>query len=180
MIDPSVGLALTESRVNTSEPITGVYFYGESWFPLNEVFGIPSTCLLTLKGGAGSGFFAFIGKREGVETDAVFIGCKQLYGVEGTVLCALEARGTMTIFGALAINPVDLPLIPLAGSPPEDGIFGLAKSIADSLINGTYVIRGEGTFDLEFGWCPACVSLSRSIGLTWTMSPPKASLGVSF
>lgn len=67
MIDPSVGLALTESRVNTLEPITGVYFYGESWFPLNEVFGIPSSCMLTLKGGAGSGFFAFIGKREGEE-----------------------------------------------------------------------------------------------------------------
>ncbi len=177
MIDPSVGLALTESRVNTLEPITGVYFYGESWFPLNEVFGIPSSCMLTLKGGAGSGFFAFIGKREGEETDAVFIGCKQLYGVEGTVLCALTARGTMTIFGALAVNLGELPLI---GSPPEDGIFGLANSIADSLIGGTYVIRGEGTFSIQLGWCPTCVKLSRSIGLTWTMSWPKAKLGIDF
>ena len=177
MVDSSVGLALDESRVAPGEPITGVYFYGESWFPLNEVFGIPSTCMLTLKGGAGSGFFAFIGKREGTAEDAVFIGCKQLYGVEGTVLCALTARGTMSIFGALAL---DIPALPLIGSPPEDGLFGMADSIASSLYGGTYVIRGEGTFDLEFGWCPICVELSRTIGLTWTMAPPKAKLGISF
>lgn len=93
------------------------------------------------------------------------------------MLCALTARGTMTIFGALAVNLGELPLI---GSPPEDGIFGLANSIADSLIGGTYVIRGEGTFSIQLGCMPTCVKLSRSIGLTWTMSWPKAKLGIDF
>lgn len=177
MIDPFIELALTESRVNLSEPITGVYFYGEAWFPLNEVFGIPSTCMLTLKAGAGSGFFAFIGKREGSAEDAVFVGCKQLYGVEGVVLCALRARGTMSILGAVAVN---LPQLPIIGDPPEDGIIGLAKSIAGSLIGATYVLRGEGEFELRFGYCPLCVDVSRSIGLTWTITYPKASLGIDF
>jgi hypothetical protein len=179
MIDPFIELALTESRVNRMEPITGVYFYGEAWFPLNEVFGIPSTCMLTLKAGAGSGFFAFIGKREGSAEDAVFVGCKQLYGVEGVVLCALRARGTMSILGALAVNipPVEFPFI---GKLPKDGIIGLAKSVANRLIGGSYVIRGEGEFELRFGYCPLCVDISRSIGLTWTISYPKASLGIDF
>jgi hypothetical protein len=177
MVDPFIGQALTASRVNPLEPITGVYLYGEAWFPLNEVFGIPSTCLLTLKAGAGSGFFAFIGKREGSETDAVFIGCKQLYGVEGTVLCALRARGTMSVLGALAVNIPDLPII---GSPPEDGVVGLAKNIANSLLGGTYVLRGEGELELRFGYCPLCVDVGRRIGLRWTMSPPKATLGIDF
>lgn len=88
-----------------------------------------------------------------------------------------DRAGNDDDLGALAVNLGELPLI---GSPPEDGIFGLANSIADSLIGGTYVIRGEGAFSLEFGWCPVCVELSRSIGLTWTMSFPEASLGIDF
>lgn len=177
MVDPSVSLSLKEARVDTREPITGVYFYGEGWMPLNEVFGIPSTCLLTLKGGSGSGFFAFIGKREPSGKDAVFLGCKQLYGVEGTVLCALTARGTMTVFGAAAL---DIPKLPFVGAPANEGLFGMASSAVDSVIGGTYVIQGTGTFSVQFGYCPLCVTASRTIGLTWTIAPPRASLGVDF
>lgn len=168
MVDYSAKLALAQSGWIDGSPITGVYLYGESWFPLNEVFGIPSSCLLTLKAGAGSGFFGFVTKSDtaGGPKERLFVGCKQLYGVEGTVLCALKARGNVTVLGSVGIDLPDF----LAGGDP-----GNRKNIFEQVVNpniilgGSYIIRGDASFSLRFGYCPACMKVSKSFGVTWKL-----------
>jgi hypothetical protein len=166
MVDPFVEVSLSKAGWEPGNPVTGVYFYGEAWFPLNEVFGIPSTCLLTLKAGGGSGFFGFVSKANvsGQPTDRLFVGCKQAYGVEGTVLCALEARGTITLLGSVAINLPDF----LTATETPKSIF---EQVADPdiILGGSYIIRGDADFSLTFGYCPACMELSKHLGVTWKL-----------
>jgi hypothetical protein len=161
-----VEVSLSKAGWEPGNPVTGVYFYGEAWFPLNEVFGIPSTCLLTLKAGGGSGFFGFVSKANvsGQPTDRLFVGCKQAYGVEGTVLCALEARGTITLLGSVAINLPDF----LTATETPKSIF---EQVADPdiILGGSYIIRGDADFSLTFGYCPACMELSKHLGVTWKL-----------
>lgn len=167
MVDPTAELALMQSGWAAGTPVTGVYLYGEAWFPLNEVFGIPSSCLLTLKAGAGSGFFGFIGETNeaGVRKERLFVGCKQLYGVEGTILCALKARGTILVFGSVAL---DLPPF-LAGENQErKNIFEQVVN-PDLILHGSYLIRGDASFSVRFGICPICKDVSKSLGVTWKL-----------
>lgn len=167
MVDPTAELALKQSGWVMGSPVTGVYLYGEAWFPLNEVFGIPSTCLLTLKAGGGSGFFGFIGETNeaGIRQERLFVGCKQLYGVEGTILCALKARGSVVVFGSVALN---LPPF-LAGENQErKNIFEQVVN-PDIILGGSYLIHGDASFSIRFGICPICKDVSKSFGVTWKL-----------
>jgi hypothetical protein len=163
-IDPQVGDALTKSKVGGAGPITGVYFYGEAWIPVNEVFGIPSTCLFTVRAGAGAGFFAFV--SDPADGGRAFIGCKQMFGVEGRLLCIFGISGKMSILGAVATGGA-----PPTGAPASDGLYKQADNPVPA--PGTaFILRGDGEFAAELGICPFCVELSKSISLTWTIGGP--------
>lgn len=168
MIDPEVGNALIKSKVAGTGPVTGVYFYGEAWIPINEVYGIPSTCLFTVRAGAGAGFFAFI-----ADTGGAFIGCKQFFGVEGELLCIFSIRGEMSILGALATagDP------PRTGSAPEDGLYQRADDPTPPE-GSSFILRGAGKFSAELGVCPFCLELTKSITLTWTIGGPNAGMDI--
>ncbi len=71
----------------------GVYFYAEGWIPLNELLGIPSTCLLTIKVGAGMGFFVNLAAAEPV------IGAKFLLGLDGEIICILGIHAEFVLIG---------------------------------------------------------------------------------
>ena len=168
MIDPQVAQALAKSNVNPNKPITGVYLYGEAWIPLNEVFGIPSTCLFTVKAGAGAGFFAFVG-----DDLATFIGCKQFFGVEGTFLCIFSIRGEMTILGA-----VSTPGSPPAGAGPNDGLFARAQGPPPA--GAAFILYGNGKFSAQLGACPFCLKVSKQVGLTWSIGGPDPGMDIDF
>jgi hypothetical protein len=72
-------------------PFTGFYAYGEAWYPLNEIIGIPSSCLFNLRGGVGMGVFVDV-------TGPVF-GGQIHYGLSGEVLCLLEVQGEIDLVG---------------------------------------------------------------------------------
>lgn len=169
MIDPQVGKALTDSKVGGGGAVTGVYFYGEAWIPINEVFGIPSTCLFTVRAGAGAGFFAFIG-----DDSSSYIGCKQMFGVEGRLLCIFGISGKMTIIGAVASVAA-----PPTGASAQNGLFNAAKGPpADT--SSSFILRGDGEFAAELGVCPFCIELSKSVGLTWTIGGENDGMEIEF
>jgi hypothetical protein len=153
--------------VGAGSPITGVYFYGEAWIPVNEVFGIPSTCLFTVRAGAGAGFFAFVS-----DSKDSFIGCKQMFGVEGRLLCIFGISGKMSIIGAVASGGA-----PPTGASADNGLYKQADNPVPP--PGTaFILRGDGEFAAELGICPFCVELSKSISLTWTIGGPNEGMDI--
>jgi hypothetical protein len=78
---------------NFNDAFAGVYFYAEGWIPINELFGIPSTCLLTIKVGAGMGFFVNLA---GAEPE---IGAKFLLGLDGEIICILGIHAEFVLIG---------------------------------------------------------------------------------
>jgi hypothetical protein len=170
MVDPQVGKALQDSKVGANSPITGVYFYGEAWIPINEVYGIPSTCLFTVRAGAGAGFFAFV--SDPPDGGRAFIGCKQMFGVEGRLLCIFSISGKMTIIGAIATGGA-----PPTGASADQGLYNRAQGPpADT--SSSFILRGDGEFSAELGICPFCVELSKSVGLTWIIGGPNAGMDI--
>lgn len=169
MIDPQVGNMLEKSKVASNGPVTGVYFYGEAWIPINEVYGIPSTCLFTVKAGVGAGFFAFIS-----DGGAAFIGCKQLFGVEGTLLCVFSIRGEMTIIGAVTTGAA-----PATGASANNGLYDRAND-PDTPPSGSFILYGQGKFSAKMGICPVCLKVSKSVDLTWTIGGEHAGLDIEF
>ncbi len=87
MVDP-----LFASALGNLNAFTGVYAYAEGWYPLNELLGIPSSCFLNLRGGAGIGVFLNV-------ENAPLYGGKYHYGVSGEVLCLLEVQGEVDLIG---------------------------------------------------------------------------------
>jgi len=71
----------------------GVYFYAEGWIPLNELLGIPSSCLLSIKVGAGMGFFVNLA---GAEPE---IGAKFLLGLDGDIICLIGFHAEFILRG---------------------------------------------------------------------------------
>ncbi len=170
MIDPDVATVLEKAVGRDSGPMTGVYFYGEAWIPINEVFGIPSTCLFTVRATAGAGFFAFIH-----DNGAATIGCKQKYGADGRLLCIFGISGEMRIIGALTTAG---QATPTTGAGPNDGLFQRADQPDTS--KGSFVLYGAGEFAAELGICPFCIELSKSVGLIWTIGGEEPGLDIEF
>ena len=71
----------------------GVYFYAEGWIPINELFGIPSSCVLAIRVGAGMGFFVNLA---GAEPE---IGAKFLLGLDGDLICILGIHAEFILRG---------------------------------------------------------------------------------
>ena len=82
-------------------PFTGAYVYGEVHIALNQLIGIPSTCLFNLSVGAGTGIGYF---TEG----PTWIG-KMYLAVEGEVLCLVSVTGEISLVGVK--NPQGLNLV---------------------------------------------------------------------
>ena len=93
--DQSIKEALGEA------PFTGAYVYGEVHMALNQLIGIPSTCLFNLSVGAGTGIGYF---TEG----PTWIG-KMYLSVEGEVLCIVSVTGEISLVGVK--NPQGLNLV---------------------------------------------------------------------
>ncbi len=170
MIDPDVGTVLERAVGRNSGPMTGVYFYGEAWIPVNEVFGIPSTCLFTVRATAGAGFFGFIH-----DNGAATIGTKQKFGADGRLLCIFGISGEMRIVGALTTAGQPTPT---TGAPSDQGLFRRADQPDTS--KGSFVLYGTGEFAAELGICPFCLELSKSVGLIWSIGGPEPGLDIEF
>jgi len=74
-------------------PFTGIYGYGEGWIPVNELIGIPASCLFNICAGMGMGAGVFL---EG----PTFVA-KLKAGISGEALCLVHIKGEMVGTGVL-------------------------------------------------------------------------------
>jgi hypothetical protein len=91
-IDPLVLIDTEVASVLGSPPFTGIYLYGGARFGLNELLGIPSTCIFRVNVGAGVGFFMF---AEGPVIGGKFVG-----EATGEALCLVTITGRVALVGA--------------------------------------------------------------------------------
>jgi len=80
---------------------TGIYAYGEGWVPVNELIGIPASCLFNICGGLGMGAGVFL---EG----PTFVA-KMTAGVSGEALCVVGIEGKLT--GTASLEGLDLNVL---------------------------------------------------------------------
>jgi hypothetical protein len=138
------------ASILSSPPFTGFYGYAEAWIPINQLIGIPSTCLLNLKGGfgMGAGFFA-----EG----PTVLG-KIKYGISGSVLC-IGIKGEL-----VGLATVDLSEV-VGQLGPGEASDALGQG-GQSLLNNVG-IKAIGTIGATIGPCPLCIDVEKSLSLTY-------------
>ncbi|MBS0659086.1 MAG: hypothetical protein JSR82_12665 [Verrucomicrobia bacterium] len=146
LLDPDVGLALADAGVGAGSRITGVYIYAEGWMPLNNLIGIPDSCLFSLRAGAGVGPFGFL--IDGPTGPSFALGSKLFFGITADILCLAHAEANITLVGSLKI--------PLSNLQPERGTQSGSQGLALRL-------RGRGEFEVEVGPCPFCISFSKEV-----------------
>ena len=117
--DPTIEAALGEPS------FTGAYAYGEAHIPLNQILGIPSSCLLNLTAGAGQGYGLF---AEGPTA----IG-KIFYALHGEVLCILSVTGEVSLVGAVNVGQLKPTLVGQGVLKGELGYCPLCVSIEKTL-----------------------------------------------
>jgi hypothetical protein len=81
----------TVAAVIGDPPFTGFYGYGEFWIPINQLIGIPSTCLFNLSAGVGAG--------AGVFAEGPTVFGKMFLGVSGDLLCIISITGEISLVG---------------------------------------------------------------------------------
>jgi len=128
--------------------VRGFYTYAEGWIPLNQILGIPTSCLFELSGGLGYGF--------GIIGNGPTFVAKMKYGLQGRALCLVDVKGELT-----GVASVDL-FNPLEGLGDGDYLDTLVDNIFDSL-----TVRGFGKVSASLGPCPFCLEYSKEIGFTF-------------
>lgn len=139
--DPDVAGALGDPQPS----FTGFYTYGEGWVPVNELIGIPSSCLFRLAGGFGFGCGMFI---EG----PVFVA-KMMYGVSGDLLCLVSVKGQL-----VGVATVDLKNLLEPGADGEGSSDHGLPSVT---------VKGIGKLTGKLGFCPVCLKFSKQKGITF-------------
>jgi hypothetical protein len=119
VINP-IRASLEDPTFGTANYMLGLYLRGRVWIPVNEVLGIPSSCLLDLRANAGVGGFVFLAESNkpsdpapGIDT--LIAGGNFIFGVEGRVLCIGSVEGEI---GGAAVGSIYLPdlrINPVAG-----------------------------------------------------------------
>lgn len=140
---PKVGVLKTEAEIDTTL-ITGFYVYAEAWIPLNEIFGIPTTCLFSVRAGVGAGPFVFAIDTPGPQSQ-LMVGSKQFLGFDVDLLCIASATAEVKLTGAITIpfnDPVDSDLAVLEDKPAGENYGGSAEGLALRLL-------GEASFTVE-------------------------------
>lgn len=167
-IDPLVVELATSPSVaahvnlqNPPGPVFGLYAFGYGAISINALIGIPPSCMLNLKAGAGFGAFAFTYK-DSSGYDGI-IGLRNDFGISGEVLCLADISARVSIVGAAA--------------------FADRENILDVFTSAPQNISGIGkaSFEAEIGVDPFSVSVSKTLKVNFSYSPPgSTSYGVDF
>ena len=141
-------------------PVYGFYGFGYGAISVNALLGIPPSCMLNLKAGAGLGAFYFFRKNNlpGPKYHTI-LGLRNDLGVSGELLCVADISARLSLIGA-------------AVSSGES-----ALNLPAQLANATG-ISGNGVANVEvtIGLSPFEVTLSKSLNMTFGYKPLKFDL----
>lgn len=134
--------------------LIGFYVAADGAFPLEKIFGLPSTCVLSLRGLGGNAWFGFLVTQGGGKPPALLVGRRQSYGLHGRVLCAVDVKGQLDIAGAIGLIP------------SGEEIFGFVPDVTAKV-----TLVGHGNIEGKFGICPFCVKASKDLTVLLHLTP---------
>lgn len=134
------------SNPTSANPIWGIYAYGYGSLSLNSILGIPSTCFLTIKAGAGSGYGVFY------RSNSLAAVMRQRWSISGEVLCLADIGATL-----------DLAAAAVAAKLPGQSLF-------DSLSNAAIAGKASANFTVEIGIDPFSVEYDKTFSLYFSLS----------
>ncbi|MBI1841074.1 MAG: hypothetical protein HYR88_09515 [Verrucomicrobia bacterium] len=104
-----------KSAVRPGGGVIGFYVSADGEFPLEKLFGIPTTCALSLSGSGGNAYFGFLVDRAEGPSPALLAGYRRSQGLHGRLLCMVDATGRYDLAGAVGVVPLGrkLGFIPL-------------------------------------------------------------------
>jgi hypothetical protein len=105
--DPSVGATLIRAGQaspgsdfglpSSDKPLYGIYAYGAGAISVNSLIGIPPSCFLNIKAGAGSGYGVFY------RGNSLAPVMRQTFSISGEVLCICDIGATLDMTAAVVI-----------------------------------------------------------------------------
>lgn len=160
--DPSVGATLTRAGQaspgsdfglpSSANPLYGIYAYGAGAISVNSLIGIPPSCFLNIKAGAGSGYGVFY------RGNSLAPVMRQTFSISGEVLCICDIGATLDMTAAVVI--AKLP----------------GQSVFDALKNATLAGQASANFTIEVGIDPFSVEFDKTFTLYFILnknqSPP--------
>ena len=160
--DPSVGATLTRAGQaspgsdfglpSSDKPLYGIYAYGAGAISVNSLIGIPPSCFLNIKAGAGSGYGVFY------RGNSLAPVMRQTFSISGEVLCICDIGATLDMTAAVVI--AKLP----------------GQSVFDALKNATLAGQASANFTIEVGIDPFSVEFDKTFTLYFRLnknqSPP--------
>lgn len=135
-------------------PIYGFYGFGYGAVSLNALIGIPPTCMLNIKAGAGMGMFYFF--RETGDTPKYYttLGLRQDLGLSGEILCVADINARISMIGATPSS--------------TNNLLDISQQIEDA--NGI-TGNGKASFDATFGVSPFDFTVSKTLHMDFGYKP---------
>jgi hypothetical protein len=150
--------------VNASNlPVYGFYGFGYGAISLNALIGIPPTCMLNLKAGAGMGMFYFFRETGASPAYYTAVGLRQDFGISGEVLCVADINARISMIGATPTSTNSLIDISSQISN-ADGIVG----------------KGKAGFDATFGISPFDFTVSKTLHMDFRYENKDVDFDVDF
>jgi hypothetical protein len=157
-VDPMVSELLAEpqvsSLINGGAPtgVFGFYAFGYGSISVNALLGIPPSCMLNLKAGAGIGGFYFARDTGLNPKYQAVVGLRQDFGVSGEILCLADIQARLSLVGALPTSGNDL--LDTLTSP-----------------TGTVLGKGQAKVDVTVGYSPFDFTLSKTLRMNFAYKP---------
>lgn len=136
-------------------PIYGFYAFGYGAVSINALIGIPPSCMLNLKAGAGMGAFYFVRQHSFDSEWEATLGLRQDFGVSGEVLCVADISARLSLIGATIPGTVSSPINVLDAIGSASGITG----------------NGKADFEVTIGVDPFDVTFSKTLKMNFGYSP---------
>jgi hypothetical protein len=166
-VDPMAAELLGDARFNDlmgrpsipnpeNLPIYGFYGFGYGAVSLNALIGIPPTCMLNLKAGAGMGMFYFFRETGASPAYYTALGLRHDLGVSGEILCVADINARISMIGAVPTS--------------TDSLLDISSQIEDA---DGIVGNGKAAFDATFGISPFDFTVSKTLHMNFGYEPLK-------
>lgn len=145
-------------------PVYGFYGFGYGAISVNALIGIPPSCMLNLKAGAGLGAFYFYRENNlpghpANQNYHTVLGLRNDLGVSGELLCVADISARLSLIGAAVRS--------------GESALNLPAQLADATgISG----NGVATVEVTIGLSPFEVTLSKSLNMSFGYKPLKFEL----
>lgn len=135
-----------DNQAPLDRQVMGFFGHASLWFSVNELFGIPDSCLFSAQAKLGQGVFGFTRPAwNALPKGPTSIGAVLEAGVRARILCLVDAKGELLIVPQVTLAPA-VNAVPLNGQAASN----------------VWSADGQLTLTGKLGSCPFCIEKSKT------------------